>query len=57
MSQADRAEEDSRHYRRFEVLREVYKVWDFELVLITTVSGYVGEQRVRVLGEAVAGER
>jgi len=57
MSRADTAEETSRHRRLFEVLREVHKVWDFGLVLSATVSGYVGEQRVRVLGEAVAGER
>jgi len=56
MPQADEVEEASRHNRRFEVLCEVYKLRDFELVLSATVSGYAGEWRVRTL-EAVAREK
>jgi len=57
LPQAVRAEEASWHRRRFEVLREVRKVRDFQLLLSATVRGCVGEYPVRMLEEAVAEEK
>ena len=57
LSRADRADEASRHHRRFEVLREVHKVRAFQLVLCAHVRGRVGEYPIRVLEEAVAEEK
>ena len=57
VSQDDREAEALRHHRRFEVLREVYKVRDFRLVLNATVWDPVGEYSVRMLKEAVAEEK
>ena len=53
MSEVERAEEASRHSRRFEVLRGVRDVRDFWLVLNVSVWGPVGEYSVRMLEEAI----
>ena len=47
-------EEASGHRRRFELLREVHGVRNFELQLCANVWGPVGEYAVRRLKEAVA---
>ena len=57
MSQADIAEEASRHHRLFQVLREARKVRDFRLVLYAIVWGLEGEHHVRTLEQAVAEEK
>ena len=57
MSEVEKAGQAARHHRRFELLREVNKVRDFQLVLSATVSGCAGEHRMRVLEEAVAEEK
>lgn len=57
ISQEEKAEEALRHCRRFELLREMRKVRDFELVLHADVWGPVGEDTVRMLEEAVAAEK
>ena len=57
VSEADRAEEALKHHRRFEVLREVYKVRDFQPVLFVEVCDPVGDYSVRMLKEAVADEK
>jgi hypothetical protein len=57
LTQAARAEAASRHRERFEVLREVRKMRDFQLVLHMRVWGRVGEYLVRTLEEAVAEEK
>jgi len=54
--QAERAEEVSYHRWRFGVLREVRKVRDFQLELCVSVWGYVGEEPVRILEDAVVEE-
>ena len=56
-SEADRVEEASLHRRRFEVLREVRKAREFQLVLCAEVWDPVGEYSVRMLREAVADEK
>ena len=57
MSQAEKTEEDSQHQKRFELLRELHKVWDFRLVLRADTWDPVGEYTVRVLKEAVVAEK
>jgi len=57
LPQAVRTEEASRNHRRFEVLREMHKVRDFQLVLSATVPGCMGEYLMRMLEEAVAEEK
>jgi len=57
LSKAAREEEASQHRLRFKVLRELYKVRDFRLVLSATVSGCVAEYSTRMLEEAVAEEK
>lgn len=57
VSEADRAGEALRHHRRFEVLREVRKARDFQLVLFTSRRSPVVEYSVRMLKEAVADEK
>ena len=57
MSQANIAEEASRHRELFQVLREVHKVRDFQLVLHANVWGFAGEHHVRTLKQAVAQEK
>jgi len=56
LSQAERAEEVACNRKRFEVLREVRKVRNFQLELCASVWGSVGEEPVRILEEAVAEE-
>ena len=57
LSQTEKTEEASRHQRRFEVLCEVHKVRDFQLVLRAAVWGGVGEYPVQMLEEAVVEEK
>jgi len=57
LSQAERAEEASRHHKRFELLREVHNVWGFQLVLCADVWGPNGEYSVRMLRQAIADEK
>ena len=57
LSQAERAEEVSRHRRIFRVFREAHKVRDFQLELCASVWGSAGEESVRILEEAIAEER
>ena len=57
ISQAERAEEVSRHRRLFEVFRGVYKVRSFWLQLDAYVWDPVGEYCVGILKEAVAEEK
>ena len=57
MSQAERAEEASRHHRRFELFREMHRVRDFQLFLCLNVWGSVEEYTVQALREAAAAER
>ena len=57
LSQAERAEETSRHHKRFELLREVHNVRGFQLVLCADVWGPNGEYSVRMLRQAVAHEK
>ena len=56
-SQAERTEEAALHHRRFEVLREVHKVRNFQLTLCAYVWDPVGEYSVRMLKEAIAEEK
>jgi len=57
LSEAERAEEASRHGQKFEMLRELYKIRDFQLVLSASVSGCVAEYATQMLEEAVAEEK
>lgn len=57
MSQSARGEEASRYRKRFELLREVHKLRDFQLVLCANVWGPVGDYTLQMLREAVAAER
>ena len=57
VSEVERAEEASRHSRRFEVLRRIRNVRDFWLVLNACVWDPVGEYSVRMLEEAIADEK
>ena len=57
MSEVDRTEEASWHHRRFEVLREVRKARDFDLVLCAGVWESMREYAVGALKQAVAEER
>ena len=56
LSKNQRKWEASGHHRRFEILREVHKVRDFQLDLCATVWGCFGEEPVRMLEEAIAEE-
>jgi hypothetical protein len=55
LSQAERAEEVSWHREIFKVFREAHKVRDFRLCAI--FCGFVGEDPMRILGEAMDEER
>jgi len=57
LSQAERAEEVSRHRKIFEVFREARKVRSFRLRLFASVWGAAGEESVRILEEAIAEEK
>ena len=57
ISQAERVDEASRHHKRFELLHEVHKVRDFQLVLCAEVWGPIGEYSVRMLRQAIADEK
>ena len=57
LSQFERAEEASAHHKRFELLRELHKIRDFQVELRVSVWGPVGEYSVRTLEEAVAAEK
>jgi len=57
MSQAEEAEETSRHHRRFDLLRGVHNLRDFRLVLSAGVWDPVGEYSVRMLKEAIVAEK
>jgi hypothetical protein len=57
LSQDEEAEEALQHFRRFELLREVHKVRDFQLVLCALVWESRKEFVVRLLKEAVAAEK
>jgi len=57
LSEVARAKEASQHCLPFKVLRELYKVRDFRLMLSATVSGCVAEYATRMLEEAVAEEK
>ena len=57
LSQAERAEEVSRHRTIFKVFREAHRVRDFRLELHVTIWGCIGEEPVRILEEAIAEER
>ena len=57
MSRAEKAKEASRHHGRFGVLRGVREVREFQLVLSATVSGNMGECRLRMLEGAIAEEK
>ena len=57
LSQAERAEEVSRHRIIFEVFREAHRVREFQLELYVTIWGCIGEEPVRILEEAIAEER
>jgi len=56
MSKAEEVEEAKRHHRQFEVLRNMHRVRDFQLVLYADVQECVGRYTVRVLEQAVAAE-
>lgn len=56
MSQAEIAEEASRHHTRFELLRGLHKTRDFRLMLSACVLGRAGEYPVQMLEQAVAEE-
>jgi hypothetical protein len=57
MSSAEEAEEALWHQRRFEVLREMYAVRQFRLVLCVEVWDLVGEYAMRALKRAIAVEK
>ena len=57
MSQSERAKEASRHHERFNALREVYKVREFQLLLCADVWERVGDYSMRTLKAAVAVEK
>jgi len=57
LSKAERENEAWWYRRRFEILREVHKVRDFQLELCANVWGHFGEEPVRMLEEAIAEER
>ena len=57
MSQAEREEEALNHHNQFELLREMHKVQNFQLVLRANVWDSVGEYALQVLREAAAAER
>ena len=56
LSKAKREKAVSRYHQLFEVLREVYEVRSFHLVLSVDVWGRVGEEPVRMLEEVIAEE-
>ena len=58
LSQAERAEEVTRHRKVFEVFREMHEVRrDFQLELYISTCSSVGEEPVRILEDAVAEEK
>jgi len=57
LSQDEKAVEASWHYKRFELLREVHKVRNFQLVLYANVREPVGEYAERMMKEAVVAEK
>jgi len=57
LSKAERENEAWCYRRRFEILREVHKVRDFQLELCASVWGHFEEEPVRMLEEAIAEER
>jgi len=57
LSRDERTEEAAMHHRRFEFLRELRKVRDFQVVLCAIVWGPVVDYAVQELKEAVAVER
>lgn len=46
-----------KHYKRFELMQELHKVRDFQLVLHADVREPVGEYAVQMLKEAIAVEK
>ena len=57
LSQDEEVEEAKGHLKRFEVLREIYKVQNFRFVLHVAIRHFVGEPLTRMVKEAVAAER
>jgi len=55
-SRTARVKEATQHHLRFEVLREVRKVRDFQLVLGASVLGHQGEYAAQSLEDAIAEE-
>ena len=57
LSKVEREKGPSRYHRRFEILRKVYKVRSFQLELCASTWGYLGEDPVRMLEEAIDEEK